>query len=105
MSRPPSNASIDSIAFIETLASKSQGDPDLPTSRDQGLGDQAVKGLRIQAASPGLSMEAEVRVILTDPVANSRVEDSLKSLLLTMPNLDDDADLERTHSAMRPVDL
>lgn len=71
----------------------------------RGLGDQVVRDLRVQAASHGRSMEAEVRVILTDAVANRRVEHSLKDVLLAMPNLGEDADFARTPSAMRPVDL
>ena len=71
----------------------------------RGLDSQVVKDLRILAASHGRSMEAEIREILTESVTRGHVEQSLKDLLLAMPNLGEDANFERTQSAMRSVEL
>ena len=48
----------------------------------RGLGDEVRERLRVRAARHGRSMEAEVRAILTDAVAEPDLRQSLFSTLL-----------------------
>lgn len=78
------------------------------TVRD--LDDEVRRRLRVRAATAGRSMEAEIRVILTDAVrSSSAVERSLGSWIAE--ELDGIGDDEpgifdvRRHDRVRPVDL
>ena len=72
----------------------------------RGLEEEVVRALRLRAAEHGRSVEAEHQEILRQallPATTGRR--SIKELLLSMPNVGDDADVERTPDHGRKVDL
>jgi len=72
----------------------------------RGLEEEVVRALRLRAAEHGRSVEAEHREILREALlAMPRGRRSLKELLLSMPDVGDDADFERTPDRGRTVEL
>ncbi len=72
----------------------------------RGLEEEVLRVLRLRAAEHGRSVEAEHREILRQallPGATGRR--SIKEFLLSMPDVGDDADFERTPDHGRKVDL
>jgi plasmid stability protein len=72
----------------------------------RGLEEEIVRALRLRAAEHGRSVEAEHREILRQallPAATGRR--SIKELLLSMPDVGDDADFERTPDQGRKVEV
>jgi plasmid stability protein len=64
----------------------------------RGLDDALVQSLREQAAAHGRSVEAEHREILAQALHQPK-KLSFTELLMTMPDVGDDADFERLHDA------
>ena len=71
--------------------------------------DPEVKArLRVRAAEHGRSMEAEIRAILVDAVAEQRpagLFDALRAISLEHGGVDLDLGLHRKRRRQRPVDL
>lgn len=67
--------------------------------------EQLVRRLKLRAARNGRSMEAEHREILSAALCDRADRPSLKQLLLTMPEVGDDADFARISGQMRDLEL
>ena len=61
--------------------------------------------LQQRAANHGRSLESELDSILTNVFEPKTVENSLKELLLAMPNLGKDADFNRVKNSAREIFL
>ena len=71
----------------------------------RGVEDEIVERLKLRAAQNGNSAEEEHRRILREVLTADRPPQSLKELLLGIPNLGEDADFERSPDRGRPVEL
>jgi len=71
----------------------------------RNLEDDLVQRLKIRAAEKGRSAEAEHREILRHALAPPRPSQSLKQLLLSMPDVGEDSDFERQPDFGRKVEL
>jgi antitoxin FitA len=72
----------------------------------RGLEEEVVRALRLRAAEHGRSVEAEHREILRQALLPAETgRRSIKEFLLSMPNVGEDADFERTPDHGRKVDL
>jgi antitoxin FitA len=72
----------------------------------RNLEDDVVQALRIRAAQHGRSAESEHREILREVLlGGGNPRRSLKQLLLSMPDVGDDADFARPRDIGREVDL
>ena len=69
----------------------------------RNLEAEIVSALRRRAAAHGRSMEAEHREILRQALQTSGPEQSLKQLLLSMPNVGSDGDFARVRQKPRRV--
>lgn len=69
----------------------------------RNLDEALVEALKVRAAKRGRSAEAEHREILREVLAKRR--SSLKSLLLSMPDVGDDGDFEIPRDKGRRVKL
>lgn len=66
--------------------------------------DEVVRALKERAGRHGRSAEAEHREILREALRPQPAED-LKSILLEMPDVGEDADFERIRDRPRRIDL
>ncbi len=71
----------------------------------RNLEEEVVRELRMRAARHGRSAEAEHREILREALLPAKAKMSLQEFLLTMPNLGEDADFERSEDHGRDVEL
>ena len=71
----------------------------------RGLEEEVVRALRLRAAEHGRSVEAEHREILRQALLPATGRRSIKEFLLSMPDVGEDADFERTPDHGRKVDL
>jgi plasmid stability protein len=72
----------------------------------RNLDDAIVRALRVRAAEHGRSAEAEHREILREALLGpERPGKPLKDLLLSMPDVGEDADFERPRDTGREVAL
>ena len=71
----------------------------------RNLDEEIVRELKVQAARHGRSAEAEHREILRRALRPSEPRRSLKEMLLSMPDVGDDADFERVRDTGREVEL
>lgn len=71
----------------------------------RNLEPEVVRALQRQAAAHGRSAEAEHREILRAALLDQDEGGRFKALLLSMPNVGDDADFERVQDYPRDVDL
>jgi len=71
----------------------------------RGVEEEVVRALRLRAADHGRSVEAEHREILRQALLPATGRRSIKELLLSMPDVGDDADFERTPDHGRKVGL
>jgi len=71
----------------------------------RNLDPELVSELRRRAAESGRSMEAEHRELLRSVLKPGRKRTPLKSLLLRMPAVGQDADFARDRRKARPVRL
>ncbi len=70
----------------------------------RNLEEEIVRELKLRAARKGRSAEAEHREILRQTLA-AKPRRSLKDLLLSMPDVGDDADFSRVREIGRKVEL
>jgi len=66
---------------------------------------EVVHELKVRAARHGRSAEEEHRQILREALDPKRPVQSLKEMLLAMPNAGEDCDFERPEDRGRPVEL
>ncbi|HEY8021967.1 MAG TPA: DNA-binding protein [Thermoanaerobaculia bacterium] len=71
----------------------------------RNLEEEVVRELRLRAARHGRSAEAEHREILRQALLPSVARKSFKDLLLSIPQVGDDADFERLPDRGRKVRL
>lgn len=71
----------------------------------RNLEEDLVRRLKIRAAEKGRSAEAEHREILRHALAPPVPSKSLKEVLLSMPDVGEDADFERKPDLGRKVEL
>ncbi|MFI5181440.1 MAG: DNA-binding protein [Thermoanaerobaculia bacterium] len=71
----------------------------------RNLSDDVVRGLKVRAALHGRSAEAEHRRILEEALRARTGPKTLKSALLAIPNVGDDADFARRRERGRKVRL
>ncbi len=71
----------------------------------RNLPESVVKALKISAAESGRSAEAEHREILRQALLPPKKGQTLKDVLLSMPEVGDDSDFERIRDFGREVDL
>lgn len=71
----------------------------------RNLEEEVVRELRLRAARHGRSAEAEHREILREALLPAKDRRSLKDLLLSIPEVGDDADFERCPDLGRDVEL
>jgi plasmid stability protein len=71
----------------------------------RNLEEEVVRELRMRAARHGRSAEAEHREILREVLLPAKAKISFKQFLLTMPNVGEDADFERSEDRGRGVEL
>jgi plasmid stability protein len=71
----------------------------------RNLDPDLVHRLKIRAAQHGRSMEAEHREILRQALQEPQPKATLKSWLLAIPPVGDDADFERVQDRGREVEL
>lgn len=71
----------------------------------RNLDPELVHQLKMRAAQHGRSMEAEHREILRQALQAPQPQATLKSLLLSMPPIGDDADFARIPDRGREVEL
>ncbi len=71
----------------------------------RNLDDEIVRELKMQAVRHGRSAEAEHREILRRALRPSPARKSLKEVLLSMPDVGEDADFERVRDTGREVEL
>ncbi len=71
----------------------------------RNLEEEVVRELRMRAARHGRSAEAEHREILREALLPAKGKMSLQEFLLTMPNVGEDADFERSEDPGRDVEL
>ena len=71
----------------------------------RNLEEEVVRELRLRAARHGRSAEAEHREILREALLPGKAKMSFKEFLLTMPNVGEDADFERSEDRGRDVEL
>jgi len=71
----------------------------------RNIEEEVVRALKLRAASSGRSAEAEHREILRQALLPEKDRRSFKDFLLSMPDVLDDADLERIVDYGREVDL
>ena len=71
----------------------------------RNLDDQIVRELKMRAVRHGRSAEAEHREILRQALRPAQAQRSLKELLLSMPDVGEDADFERVRDTGREVEL
>jgi plasmid stability protein len=69
------------------------------------LDAEVVRALKLRAARHGRSAEAEHREILRQALLPAKPRRPLKELLLSMPDVGDDADFERASDHGREVTL
>lgn len=69
------------------------------------LEEEVVRALRARAARRGRSAEAEHRDILRQALTGGSSRQSLKALLLAMPDVGDDRDFKRSKDRGRRVSL
>jgi plasmid stability protein len=69
------------------------------------IDSEIVRELKVRAARHGRSAEEEHRQILRKALSPKEPVQSLKELLLTMPDVGDDRDFERPEDRGRPVEL
>jgi plasmid stability protein len=66
---------------------------------------EVVRELKIRAARHGHSAEEEHRRILREALGPQEPAQSLKELLLSMPDVGEDRDFERPEDRGRPIEL
>jgi len=66
---------------------------------------EVVRELKVRAARHGRSAEEEHRQILRETLGPKEPAQSLKELLLSMPDVGEDRDFERPEDHGRPVEL
>jgi antitoxin FitA len=66
---------------------------------------EVVRELKVRAASHGHSAEEEHRQILREALGPKAPPQSLKELLLSMPDVGEDQDFERPEDRGRPIEL
>jgi len=66
---------------------------------------EVVRELKVRAARHGRSAEEEHRQILREALGPKGPAQSLKELLLSMPDVGEDRDFERPEDRGRPVEL
>lgn len=71
----------------------------------RNLEDEVVRELKLRAVRHGRSAEEEHREILRRALAPRRPAETLKELLLRMPDVGDDRDFERPPDLGRGVEL
>ncbi|MDP9122949.1 MAG: DNA-binding protein [Acidobacteriota bacterium] len=71
----------------------------------RNLEEEVVRELRLRAARHGRSAEAEHREILRQALLPAEEGESLKDLLLAIPQVGEDADFERREDRGREVGL
>ncbi len=71
----------------------------------RNLEEEVVRELRMRAVRHGRSAEAEHREILREALLPAKGKMSLQEFLLTMPNVGEDADFERSEDRGRDVEL
>ncbi|HXO41378.1 MAG TPA: DNA-binding protein [Thermoanaerobaculia bacterium] len=71
----------------------------------RNIEEEVVRALKMTAARHGRSAEAEHREILRRALLPAKDRRSIKDLLLSMPDVGDDADFERVPDDGREVDL
>ncbi len=71
----------------------------------RNLEEEVVRELRMRAARHGRSAEAEHREILREALLPTKRKMSLQEFLLTIPNVGEDADFERSEDRGREVEL
>jgi antitoxin FitA len=71
----------------------------------RGLEEEVVRALSLRAGEHGPSVEAKHREILRQALLPATGRRSIKEFLLSMPDVGDDADFERTPDHGRKVDL
>ena len=71
----------------------------------RNLEPEVVRELKLRAVRHGRSAEEEHREILRQALAPGRPRQTLKELLLRMPNVGEDRDFERPADRGRPVEL
>ena len=71
----------------------------------RNIDESVVRALKLRAARSGRSAEAEHRDILREALSGEMVRPSFKAFLLSMPDVGEDADLERSPDRPRDVEL
>lgn len=71
----------------------------------RNLEEEVVRELKLRAVQHGRSAEEEHREILRQVLAPRRPPETLKELLLRMPDVGDDRDFERPPDLGRSVEL
>jgi plasmid stability protein len=71
----------------------------------RNIESEVVRELKVRAARHGHSAEEEHRRILRDALRPSGSVVSFKALLLSMPDVGEDADFVRPRDLPRPIDL
>lgn len=71
----------------------------------RNIDEELVRRLKIRAARHGRSAEAEHREILQEALQPPGTGQSLKALLMEMPDVGEDEDFARTRDVGRQVDL
>jgi len=66
---------------------------------------EVVRELKVRAARHGHSAEEEHRQILREALGSKGPAQSLKELLLSMPDVGEDRDFERPEDRGRPIEL
>lgn len=69
------------------------------------IDSEVVRELKVRAARHGRSAEEEHRQILREVLRPKEPVQSLKELLLAMPDVGDDRDFERPEDRGRPIEL
>jgi antitoxin FitA len=71
----------------------------------RGIETEVVRELKVRAARHGRSAEEEHRQILREALVQKEPRQSLKEMLLAMPDAGEDRDFERPVDRGRPVEL
>ncbi len=71
----------------------------------RNINEELVRLLKIRAAQRGRSAEAEHRDILREALQPQNKDQSIKALLLEMPDVGEDSDFARSRDVAREVEL